>query len=169
MNNNDYEYTQYIKNHQNNVKKAWEAMKQDQECVDLIQKYIPSTTINLDNIDYLIQNHDNSKFSEEEFIPYRKNFYPTSPEEKEENKAAFENAWKHHYTNNMHHWEWWHETGKADEMNIAYVIEMICDWQAMGYQFNNNAKDWYYKNKENIHLGERQRIFTEDLLELYCK
>lgn len=160
-------YKKYINNHKLNVQKAWETIKSNNKCLNIILNYMPK--LNIDIIDAEIKNHDNSKYSIEEFDAYRKQFYPISKEEKERNKEAFDKAWKHHYTNNMHHWNWWYESGNMNKMPYVYVIEMICDWEAMGYQFGNTSKEWYQENKGNIHLGEKQRKLAESLMDAICK
>ena len=160
-------YREYIDNHRQNVKKAWAIMKSNTECMDLITKYLnTSVEAAVDLIDSMIDAHDMSKYQDLEFDAYRKNYYPVTPEEKEENLAAYEAAWKHHYTNNLHHWDWWYETGKMDEMKIPYVVEMICDWEAMGYKFGNTSLQWYEENRDKIHLGDLQRIFAETLMHI---
>lgn len=161
-------YIKYIDNHKQNVIKAWESIKHNLSTINCIKRYEIAFKCGdcLSLIDNLIQTHDSSKTQPEEFEAYRKYFYPVSDEEKENSKEEFDKAWKHHYTNNLHHWNWWYESGNINSMSLPFVIEMICDWMAMGYQFNNTAKDWYYKNKNNIHLGELQEKFVEDFLEL---
>ena len=163
-------YREYIDNHRQNVQKAWLVMKSNTHCMDLITKYL-NTNIEaaIELIGNLIDNHDLSKYKEYEFDAYRKEFYPVTPEEKEANKSAFDAAWKHHYYNNMHHWNWWYETGNMDNMKFPYVVEMICDWEAMGYKFGNTSKQYYEQNKEKIQLGATQRKFAEDLMNIICK
>lgn len=163
----EYEYKEYIQNHQLNVARAWAKIKDNKDCINLFLKYIDTTEDSLiESIGEFIRNHDASKFSKDEFDAYRKNFYPICPEEKESNKKAFDAAWEHHYTNNMHHWDWWYKTGKSNMMPLLYVIEMICDWEAMGYYYGNTSKEWYEKNKDTIHLGEIQRKLVEETLDI---
>lgn len=162
-------YKEYINNHRQNVHKAWSVIKANSDCMNIIAKNLHTSidsTIRL--IDMLVDAHDLSKYDSEEFDSYRKNFYPVSPEEKEANKEAFEVAWKHHYYNNLHHWNWWYETGNMDNMKMPYVVEMICDWEAMGYQFGNNSKQFYEQNKHKIFLGEKQRLLAEELMNIIC-
>ena len=168
---NENLYKEYINNHRLNVQKAWDIMKNNPDCIELINKNIVKSNIDftIKALDQLIKNHDMSKYSEEEFDAYRKQFYPTSKEEKESNKENFDKAWKHHYFVNLHHWDWWYESGNMDNMSLIYVVEMICDWEAMGYQFGNTSKEWYENNKEKIHLGDRQRKFAEELMDIICK
>ena len=99
ISHNENKYKEYIMNHKLNVEKAWQNIKNNPECIELIEKYMCVDSA-CDVIDDLVKNHDTSKFGKEEFDAYRKNFYPISPEEKESNKDAFDKAWEHHYTNN---------------------------------------------------------------------
>lgn len=134
------EYKEYIKNHVDNVKKA----------LDEIINKLSHEIIECLNTDTLIRNvleHDQSKYSVEEFEAYRKKFYPIDDDEKNNfDEEEFEIAWKHHYENNPHHPEFW----KKEPMPIEYVIEMVCDWEAMSYVFGGSAVEHYEKNKEHI-------------------
>lgn len=158
------EYINYVQEHVNNVRKAWFEVKM--KCKTYLVYMCPMS--DLKTIDYCINTHDQSKFSKEEFEPYRKNFYPINDQEKEENKEAFDLAWKHHYMVNPHHWDHWYEMDRLDEMPFTFVVEMICDWQAMSYKFGGNAKEWYEKNKNSIVLGKNQRKWVEELLNKLC-
>lgn len=163
-------YKEYIDNHRQNVQKAWTVMKSNSDCMNLISNIMVTnieSVISL--IDSLIEAHDVSKYGVDEFFAYRKEFYPVSPEEKEANKDAFELAWKHHYHNNLHHWNWWYETNKMYDMSLMYVVEMVCDWEGMGYKFGNSSLEYYNKNRDSIHLGFSQRKFAEDLMTALCK
>lgn len=165
------EYKEYIDNHVLNVQKAWIDMKNNQEAIEIIENFIPNTNIDtiINLVDLLVQNHDSSKYSREEFDAYRKYFYPISPEEKEKCKDEFDAAWKHHYMNNMHHWDYWYYSGNMDSMPMHFVIEMICDWKAMEYAGYDSTVKWYEDNKNDIHLGDRQREFTENLIRILDK
>ena len=168
---NENLYREYIDNHRLNVQKAWDNIKNNSECIELIEHKFVNTTLeaSIELLDELIKNHDMTKYSKEEFDAYRKEFYPITPEEKELNKEKFDLAWKHHYTNNLHHWNWWYESGNMNNMPFTHVIEMICDWEAMGYVFGNTSKEYYEANKQKIQLGEKQRRFAEELMDIICK
>lgn len=153
------EYISYIDEHITNVKKAWSSIKRS--CKTYLAYMCHTSDFNL--MEHLIETHDRSKFSAEEFEPYRKNFYPINDEEKENNKDAFEEAWVHHYMNNPHHWNYWSVTGREDEMPFTFVVEMVCDWQAMGYKFGNTPEEFYEKNKDKIVLGKKQKLWLEEL------
>ena len=163
-------YREYIDNHRANVQKAWYNMKTNSRCMELITRELnTSTDAAISLIDELVEKHDLSKYEKEEFDTYRRYFYPVNDEEKEASKVAFDRAWKHHYDLNPHHWDYWYHTGQMNNMGMAFCIEEVCDWIAMGYQFNNTAIEWYMKNSHNIHLGEKQRWFTEELLNAFYR
>ena len=105
--------------------------------------------------------HDKSKFSEEEFEPYRKNFFPINVEEKENNKEDFEKAWEHHWKNNDHHWQ---AREKTKTLNRGACWEMILDWMAMGMKFNDKCWEYYEQHKDEIHMNDLETEYVEDIL-----
>lgn len=98
-----------------------------------------------------IEKHDLSKYNDLEFYPYRRHFYPTIKEEnaEQEQKIAWEEeydkAWQHHYQNNKHHIEFWYDwqNGITKDMDLASIIEMICDWISMSYITDSPIRDWW--------------------------
>lgn len=89
---------------------------------------------------------------------------------------TFDKAWEHHFKVNKHHWDHWCYNWELNESGIPlsecelstpleipdrYIIEMICDWTAMGYKFNNTAKEYYLKNKNKIKLNPKTRYKLE--------
>ena len=111
--------------------------------------------------------HDESKYSEEEFIPYRKNFFPINAEEKENNKLDFDKAWEHHWKNNSHHWQYRKNKtsfNKDNKEEVLDVLENVLDWMAMGYKFNDRPYQYYENNKNNIVLCDDERKYLEDLI-----
>lgn len=161
------EYTDYINEHISNVKKAFDEFINNNECLAIVDEITIGSCIIIDIVYANIKHHDESKFSEEEFEPYRKHFYPINDKEKEDAKEEFDKAWKHHYLNNPHHWDGWALNG--NEMPIIYIIEMLCDWQAMSYKFDSNTLDWYNKEKKEIKLLPKTKVTVERLLDAYCK
>ena len=160
------DYKNYVIEHITNVKRAWSDMKANTEVMEYL-KSIPG--FDNDIVEYLIINHDNSKFGEEEWEPYRKNFFPIDDDEKDMNKDDFQKAWKHHYLNNMHHWNYWSETKAIRSMSINYVVEMCCDWIAMSTKFGGNALDWYKKQTDIILALEKQKWVVDILSKFYKK
>ena len=128
--------------------------------------------------------HDLSKFLHSEFIPYAEYFYGEDGvklknnyifheipiNEAEENlqnkykicKEKFDIAWEHHYKNNKHHWNYW--IGR--KMPSKYIIQMICDWEAMALKFGDTAQEFYMKNYDNIILEVESRCELEFHLNL---
>lgn len=143
------EYVKYIENHINNIKYAFKIMIN--KCKDILIE----EGINLSELEENINNHDLSKYSDEEFIPYRKKFFPADGDVFIENE--FDKAWIHHYTHNPHHWNHW--VGKVEKMPKIYVVEMTLDWIAMGIKFNNTALEYYESNRSKITLSKE----AEDL------
>ena len=143
------EYIDYIERHYDNIQKAWKLIQD--KCKGKSFKFLYDDflwhTINADVI-----NHDESKLSEHEFTQYRSYFFPTVEETK--NKGEFKKAWNHHKENNLHHWQTW-TTKHADSIHAEALLVMnVIDWVAMGFEFNDTAKEYYEKNKESIILPD---------------
>ncbi|HEY5561971.1 MAG TPA: DUF5662 family protein [Clostridiaceae bacterium] len=142
------DYLNYVKEHKQNVKLAWEEVQKKCEGKGFSFIY--------DDWKYhilcsLIEKHDDSKLSNEEFIPYRQKFYPC--EDDNFDNSLFSAAWEHHKANNPHHWEHWlnHEPSTPYDKSM-YSVEMVCDWMAMGYKFGDTAESFYLNNKNKIIL-----------------
>lgn len=155
LENKEQEYKNYIEEHIKNTKKAWELVQPK-----LINEYkIPNSL--KEKVDDLIENHDKSKYSKEEFEAYRKYFFPE--EGKEKNKEEFNEAWKHHYTINKHHWQHW--IGK--KMPLEYILEQLCDWKAMGMKFGDTPQAYYNKQKTKIKFTPETRKEVEKWLKIF--
>lgn len=156
-------YKDYVDAHIANVQKAW---KEQVSKID--DKFIQEHKSELTK---QIKNHDKSKYDPEEFDAYRANYNPISAKEKADNEARFQAAWLHHFQNNNHHWQHWlDEKGNLDKAKYdkdtvmkAYV-EMICDWQAMGYVFGDSAAQYYNSNKDKIKIYPELKRWLETIL-----
>lgn len=102
-------------------------------------------------------------------------------------KNNFEKAWEHHYRNNKHHWQYWcydwfkYETEPESpqlcycefitplEMPDQYLLQMVCDWEAMSMKFGGSVQQYYLKNYYQIHLNPKSRYRLENLLQVYTK
>ena len=152
-------YRNYITEHINNVKKAFDTYG-ELLCEELELEIV--------EMQYQIDNHDNSKWSAEEFEPYARKFFPEG--KRIISDYDFNKAWMHHTQYNCHHPEHWlfydYDTKKITiyDMPDKYIAEMICDWIAMGYKFNNTAYDYYDKNGNNKPLSDNTRFKVEYLL-----
>ena len=94
----------------------------------------------------LIEDHDKSKFSAEEFDAYAAKFKRSEEDSQNDNEIEenFNKAWVHHYTNNKHHPEYWSSINKS--ITITAFIEMILDWIAMSYTFKSSLYEWWFNN-----------------------
>lgn len=148
------EYTNYIINHIDNVKKAYFWLRDH----SLIEENI------LDQLNL----HDSSKYSDEEFQAYDDYFYG---KQTEEIKEKFNYAWLHHIHNNSHHWQHWVLINDDDgtvglEMPKVDVYEMICDWWAFSHKSGNLYEifDWYKNHKKNMILHSNTKKLVEQIL-----
>ena len=160
-------YKEYIDNHKKNVIETWEELKKNKIIHDFILK--ESQNENIDKIlDKNVALHDNSKYGEEEWEPYRKRFYPVNEEEKKSSKKEFGKAWAHHKKINTHHHEHWEEINQNEKMPFTDVVEMCCDWISMSKVLGGTALSWYNAQK-NIFLGSKQKEWTLFILNEYYK
>ena len=123
--------------------------------------------------------HDWSKFSSAEFGPYARFFYGDEPSSKtggpmRKATPEFAAAWKHHWQNNPHHWEYWAESnfkGKSFSHLIApmpdvFRREMLADWRAAGRAITgtDNTVGWYAIQRDKIVLHPETREWIESQL-----
>ena len=158
-------YKQYIDNHKKTVIATWEELKQNK----IIYNYILSQSQSKDIIEIIdknIPNHDNSKYGEEEWEPYRKKFFPVNELEKIVSNNEFSIAWEHHKKINSHHHEHWEEINQNDKMPLYDVVEMCCDWISMSKFFGGTALEWYNR-QNNIFLGNKQKEWALFILKQY--
>lgn len=144
----DAEYRAYINNHILNVKRANELFGNKIAIEIFYNRKHSNTSIKeiMDGLKERIPVHDASKFSNEEFKPYRDKFFGNDRNSKSV-ENAFEKAWIHHYTINDHHPEFWtYKLGKkiitASMSNCAFA-EMLIDWIAMSMANNSSLIDWW--------------------------
>jgi hypothetical protein len=124
----------------------------------------------LDEIQQLIDTHDDSKYSEEEFQPYCDRFYGLKKDDFDH--AAFDRAWNFHQKRNPHHWQYWVLINDKDEPQLSpqeipfkYIIEMLSDWQSAGAHYGNTAADWYGKQKDKMIFHPNTRKIVEEYLQ----
>lgn len=121
--------------------------------------------------------HDYSKFSRAEWTPYVNRFFGgrAGVEDKALDPQEFHEAWRHHYTHNPHHWEYWCLGTKIDPMPWPYVREMIADWLGAGRGIAGHwdLTEWYNSTKErrnpNLHdrtLEDVELIMHEEVFGL---
>lgn len=149
------EYTTYIVEHVDNVKKAYLWLKEH----NIIKEDI------LDQLNL----HDASKYTDKEYDPYDEYFYGIKTEKV---KKEFDYAWLHHIHHNPHHWQYWVLLNDEDghyalEMPKEFVYEMICDWWSFSHKTGNLYEifDWYKTNKNKQIIHENTKKLIEDILD----
>lgn len=142
----------YIAAHQENVSLF----------ADWLKENVPELfdEIDVDVFDDLIKEHDASKWSEEEFEPYAQRWFGDGIKTPE-----YEEAWKHHWTHNEHHPEFW----LGEDMPYIYILEMICDWGSFSIKsgdFRELSKFYYEKAKddEEKNLSDNTKTIIEEIL-----
>ena len=161
-------YTEYITNHIKNVQDAYK------EASDAFKEIFPKvyekdhliTELNMN----LIQ-HDNSKFSDDEFWGYVMRFFPMKnidPKSKQV-KKDFDLAWLHHIHNNQHHPQHWSfvDDGeiKVVDMPDIYIIEMLCDWMAMSkYHGSTTLEYWNSERAKKLPMSKYTKSKVEEFM-----
>lgn len=112
--------------------------------------------------------HDLSKFSPAEWGPYVRRFYAGrgSQWDKSADPTEFHMAWRHHWTRNPHHWEYWlpepvalkQEDAQPLRMPPRYVKEMVADWYGAGMaQGKPDIAGWYKEQQYKMLLHDDTR------------
>ena len=168
-------YIDYIENHRERVKAAYEKY-----FIPLLDKDFELKSCSTEDFKIAIREamnniiiHDESKYSDIEFEPYRRWFYSTTEEKKaleqedilQQLTQDYTAAWTHHEKTNPHHQLYWvQDDGTIRDMELKYIIEMICDWLSFGddirYWYQNKAKD------EKNNMSTRTKEITEELMDL---
>lgn len=160
-------YEAYFNQHKANIHKAWEQIQ-----VGMAEEpFITDKYLNW-YINDAIDHHDESKKSEYEWNQYRRYFYPVYGIDIDRAfiQKEYDEAWKHHYTHNKHHWEYWaNRDTNAERETLPFIrqcafVEMACDWQAMSLYYKNNIRDWYEENLDSIVMTPEDTVFIKRLV-----
>ena len=157
INRKELEYNIYLDTHRANVKYAYI------KYLNVLIEALGLSENDVDKLDLRVENHDKSKYSYEEYDGYRAHFFPID-EEKGFADSAFENAWRHHYQYNDHHWEYYKTIYGCCEIPKPALAELILDWIAMSMNPSSKAYDYYEKNKDKIKLNAETRKLLEKAL-----
>ena len=157
------EYDEYLRAHIQGVKDSWyQILRPNIDEVD---------GINFKVIDEVINRHDESKYGDEEYIPYLNHFYPT--EDHPNDEVAFDLAWLHHQHHNPHHWQHWllqKDSGKLVTMDMPweYVCEMLCDWNSFSRKDpKSTAYAWWEKNKDKMVMSKVTKERVNYLIKIF--
>ena len=156
------EYMDYINYHRDRVMTAYKKYFEGKLSDILEENKLSDAVLLKEELYNQIMKHDMSKYSDEEFEPYRAFRYPTDAEKEamanDEFLAKlieekFIDAMDHHRKVNPHHpyyYLWINDDGSsitekpresALDMPIAAIIEMICDWASFDDDFD--YLKWY--------------------------
>ena len=146
------EYLEYINAHKDRVSQFADWLEEN--CPEVFEG------VDLEVFKDLIKEHDESKFSEEEFEPYAQKWHGNGIKTPE-----YEAAWEHHWQNNEHHPEYW----LGEDMPYIYILEMICDWGSFSIAKGDfkELSDFYFnkaKDDPEKNLSDATKEIIEDLL-----
>ncbi len=142
-------YLDYLEEHLNNVAKAFSELSE--ACNG--KEYWVGDDFTWWTFKAEVEAHDLSKFSKEEFVQYRDNFFHVCDEDKE--SSNFHVAWENHKDKNHHH----HETAE----HYIDIVHMVIDWIAMSYKFGDNPRDFYNKTKPSMNIDEKLHQYVDEL------
>lgn len=162
-------YDEYLEDHIENVKKAFNWM--------IDQGVLYFLDLNDDEIEKyskVIYNHDNTKYWADEYEAYDRYFYPDEYEDNPpflQRVEEYQRAWLEHMHRNPHHWQHWvliNDNGffTVLPMPEVYVIEMICDWWSFSWKKGNLYEifDWIDENSPHILLDNETTRLVEKIL-----
>ena len=158
-------YDDYLREHKNNVFKAFEWL-----CLNTPEVF-PNQACQQTaeyNCSYL---HDDSKEQLDEYDAYDEYFYGNRSYQVVQD---FNKAWLLHIHRNPHHWQYWvlinddpNEGIKCIDMPDEYIIEMICDWWSFSWKSGNLNEifTWYDEHKAHMKLSDYTRKRVEFILD----
>jgi hypothetical protein len=128
--------------------------------------------------DEQLAQHDQSKWSIEEFPHYARHFHGNvSPVDRPFVSTAFAKAWLHHLHQNAHHWQHFIfpdgfspqgsevENGVV-EMPPNFALEMVADWSGASYAYTDswNMSGWLRQNMPKIRVHSRTAAYLREVL-----
>lgn len=152
------EYLEYIEEHINNINQAFKNISKDSFIKAGYKRGYHFSYSSQDMLYWrlqgMVEQHDISKLSDEEFDEYRRCFHPINDEEKTE----LRHSWEHHKENNSHHWQTWTEkytkSGKFNDEIYLDMVHNFIDWYAMSMKFGGKPLDYYRAKSDEIHLPD---------------
>lgn len=154
------EYENYIAAHQERVSLF----------ADWLKENVPEVfeNVDLEAFDEVIKEHDESKWSEPEFEPYAQKFYGKQDINGRplDYVPGYDEAWKHHWTHNEHHPEFW----LGEDMPLIYILEMLCDWGSFSVEKGDYSElsKYYYeqaRDDEEKNLSDNTKVIIEEILD----
>ena len=160
------------------IKETYEKQKNFQEYLDnhrnlvarCARKLLKKGKISEKLCNRIEKEHDLSKLQEPEYTAYcnRKWIEKTTGKDLyQDMDDDVKNAIVHHVKTNRHHPEYWSDDYRGfsttdpchvNKMPEDAVIEMVCDWTAMGKQYNNTARGWFEKTLNTRWIFDEETI-----------
>ena len=161
-----YAYDEYLAEHIGNVNKGLHWML-DNLALSQEEKSAIETAMTEFN-------HDESKYSAEEYNAYDQYFYGGNRSYKV--VQDFNYSWLHHIHQNPHHWQYWvlleddPETElpyKTLMIPLPYIFEMIADWWSFSWKSGNLFEifNWYAEHRDRQYIHQESRKIVERVLE----
>jgi len=161
-----YAYDQYLAEHIGNVNKGLNWMLDNLGLSQEEKSALETAMVSF--------NHDESKYSTEEYNAYDKYFYSGNRSYKV--VQDFNHAWLHHIHQNPHHWQYWvlleddPESGlpyKTLPIPLPYIFEMIADWWSFSWRSGNLFEifNWYAEHRDKQYINLNSRMILERILE----
>ena len=159
-------YDQYLAEHIGNVNKGLHWMLDNLALSQEEKSAIETAMVSF--------NHDESKYSTEEYDAYDRYFYGGNRSYKV--VQDFNYAWLHHIHQNPHHWQYWvlleddPETElpyKTLMIPLPYIFEMIADWWSFSWKSGNLFEifNWYAEHRDKQYINLNSRMILERVLE----
>ena len=169
-------YLNYLEQHYVAVQDAW--AKVQVVCSDM--KFLHNEDICY-RIDKAVKEHDASKLTSQEFVPFRRQYYPTNKEKAQLALDPFVNRSKYleaealHIQRNNHHAEKWMALCEDRLYSTVSCVHMLCDWIARDVAIDSVPAPEYYQNSEHkskmpvwadkLILEIFSRVYKEDINE----
>ena len=152
-------YLDHVLNHKQMVYLAWIYV------ADTLCELNFITETDFIGIDSKVNIHDDSKLKMDEFVPYAKRFNGPKPKDPIV-KADFKSAVRLHKTRNLHHYEAL-KSYKCENWK-QYAVELVCDYIAMGWEFDNYICEYFEKVKGELKndLPEEYYSFIESIINI---
>ena len=171
------DYDLYLTGHVENVQKSWDWMLTN--LLPLVDEWVAKnyegdeSIIDIYGIRYLVNKHDASKWSKEEYLAYDAYFYgPPATRKSAKVVDDFNRAFLFHIHKNPHHWQYWvltHDDPATEplDMPLNYIFEMICDWWSFSWKSGELTEifDWYRDHEKHMILSKKTRKTVEYFLE----
>ena len=161
-----YAYDEYLAEHIGNVNKGLHWMLDNLALSQEEKSAIETAMVSF--------NHDESKYSAEEYNAYDQYFYGGNRSYKV--VQDFNYAWLYHIHQNPHHWQYWvlleddPEAGlpyKTLPIPLPYIFEMIADWWSFSWKEGNLFEifNWYAEHRDKQYIDLNSRMILERILE----